>query len=352
MARAKRALSREPAGRASGEIATARRAKRARWPILAGTAELQEASPVRILIVGAGSTGGYFGARLMQAGRDVTFLVRPERAAALRETGLQVVSPLGNFSVAPRLVLAGELDKPFDIVLVTVKAFGLPAAIEDFAAAVGPDTLILPVLNGMKHIDDLQARFGAERVVGGVCRVSTQLDAQGRILHLSPLHELVYGELGGSHSARVEALHAFMSDAGFDTRLSMRIVQELWNKWILLATLGGICVLARGTVGEIAASDGGADFVRAFLAEAVAVAAAADHAPSLPVVDGTLALLTTAGSPLTSSMYRDLMAGDRVEVDQVLGDLRARARRANVAAPLISAAFIQLDVYQRRRDAR
>ena len=307
---------------------------------------------MRILIVGAGSTGGYFGARLMQAGRDVTFLVRPARAAALRETGLQIVSPLGDFGVTPKLVLASDLKETFDIVLVTVKAFGLAAAIEDFAAAVGPGTLILTVLNGMKHVDDLQARFGADRVVGGVCRVSTQLDAQGRILHLSPMHELVYGELDGSRSARIEALHAFLSDAGFTTQLSTHIAQDLWNKWILLATLGGICSLARGTVGEIAATDGGDDFVRGFLAEAVAVATAVGFAPSQQAVDFTLGLLTAPGSPLTSSMYRDLMAGERVEVDQILGDLRARARRANLATPLVSAAFIQLSAYQRRRDAR
>ena len=307
---------------------------------------------MKMLIVGAGSTGGYFGARLVQAGRDVTFLVRPARAAALRATGLQVVSPLGDFQVTPRLVQAGEIDHPFDIVLVTVKAYGLAAAMEDFAPAVGPETLILPVLNGMRHVDDLRARFGPERVAGGVCRVSTQLDPLGRVLHLSPIQELVYGELSGAHTARIETLHAFLSDAGFDTRLSLRIVQELWNKWILLATLGAICTLSRASVGEIAATDGGDAFVRAVLAEAVAVATAAGCPPDAKVVDGTLALLTTAGSPLTSSMYRDLVAGDAVEVDQVLGDLRARARHAGVAVPLVSAAFIQLDAYQRRRTAR
>ena len=306
---------------------------------------------MKILIVGAGSTGGYFGARLVQAGRDVTFLVRPARATALRETGLQVLSPLGNFGVVPKLVQAGGIDQPFDVVLVTVKAFGLPGAIEDFAPAVGPNMMILPVLNGMKHVDDLQARFGPERVVGGVCRVSTTLDAQGRIVHLAPLHELIYGELDGRSSARIGALHAFMSDAGFDAQLSTRIAQDLWNKWILLATLGGICTLARGNVGEIAATDGGGDFVRAFFAEAVAVATAAGFAPSPQAIDFTLGVLTAAGSPLTSSMYRDLMAGERVEADQILGDLRARARRANVATPLVSAAFIQLDVHQRRRAA-
>lgn len=303
---------------------------------------------MKILIVGAGSTGGYFGARLVQAGRDVTFLVRPARAAALRETGLQVRSPRGDFTVKPTLVQADELDSSFDIVLVTVKAFALPAAIEDFARAVGPDTLILPVLNGMRHVDDLQARFGAERVVGGVCRVSTTLDAQGRILHLAPLHELVYGELDGRRSARIEALHAFMSDAGFDARLSTHIAQDLWNKWILLATLGGICTLARGSVGEIAATDGGSEFVHAFLAEAVAVATAAGFAPDPQAVDFTRDVLTAANSPLTSSMYRDLMAGQPVEADQILGDLRERARQLGVAVPLVSAAFIQLDVHQRR----
>ncbi|MFL6699216.1 MAG: ketopantoate reductase family protein [Vitreoscilla sp.] len=304
---------------------------------------------MKILIVGAGSTGGYFGARLTQAGRDVTFLVRPARAAALRANGLQVLSPRGNFSVKPALLLAAEIDRPFDIVLVTVKAFGLPAAIEDFAAAVGPETMILPVLNGMKHIDDLQARFGAERVVGGVCRVSTTLDAQGRIVHLAPLHELVYGELDGRSTARIEALHAFLSDAGFDAHLSTHIAQDLWNKWVLLASLGGLCTLARGNIGEIVASDGGVELARAFLAEAAAVAGAAGFGPSPPALDFIAGVLTAPGSPMTSSMYRDLVAGDRVEADQILGDLRARARLAGIATPLVSAAYIQLDIHQRRR---
>ena len=304
---------------------------------------------MKILIVGAGSTGGYFGARLTQAGRDVTFLVRPARAAALRADGLQVLSPRGNVSVKPALLLASEIDKPFDIVLVAVKAFGLPAAIEDFAPAVGPETMILPVLNGMKHIDELQARFGADRIVGGVCRVSTMLDAQGRIVHLAPLHELVYGELDGRSTARIEALHAFLSDAGFDARLSAHIAQDLWNKWVLLAALGGLCTLARGSIGEIVATDGGVELARAFLAEAAAVATAAGFAPSPPALDFIAGVLTAPGSPMTSSMYRDLVAGDRVEADQILGDLRARARRAGVATPLVSAAFIQLDIHQRHR---
>ncbi len=305
---------------------------------------------MKILIVGAGSTGGYFGARLQQAGRDVTFLVRPARAAQLRRTGLQVLGPHGDFAVQPALVTAAALTTPFDIVLVTVKAFALPSAMVDFAPAVGPDTMIVPVLNGMKHVDDLRARFGAARVVGGVCRVSTQLDAEGRVVQLTPMHELLYGELDGHASERIARLHAFLGGAGFDATLSPRIAQELWNKWIMLATLGGVTCLARGSVGDIEATAGGAEFVRAFFMEAAAVAAAAGFAPRDEVVQALLALLTTPGSPLTSSMYRDLQAGNAVEVDQILGDLRARARALGVPTPLVGAACVQLGIYQRRRD--
>ncbi len=283
----------------------------------------------------------------MQAGRDVTFLVRPARAAALRENGLRVVSPHGDFTVQPKLVTAAELDGPYDVVLVTVKAFGLAAAIADFAPAVGPDTTIMPFLNGMKHIDDLQARFGQERVVGGVVRVSTRLDEQGRVVQLAPIHELIYGELDGRRTDRIARLDEFLRGAGFDAILSGHIAQDLWDKWILLATLGGITSLARGSVGDIEATDGGVDFARSFLAEVVAVATASGHAPSAQALEATTALLTAKGSPLTSSMYRDMMAGNAVEVDQILGDLRARARGFAVATPLVSAATIQLSIHQR-----
>ena len=301
---------------------------------------------MKILIVGAGSTGGYFGARLIQP--DATSPSRASRARLALRDGLQVLSPHGNFNVKPRLVLASELEQTFDIVLVTVKAFGLAAAIEDFAAAWSglTRTMILLVLNGMK-IDDLQALRRRARDRRRLGCASTTCSTRRAASHLAPLHELIYGELDGSRSARIEALHAFMSDAGFDAQLSPRIAQGLWNKHPA-GRLAVICALARGSVGEIAATDGGGDFVRAFLAEAVAVATAAGFAPGPQALDFISGVLTAPGSPLTSSMYRDLVAGERVEADQVLGDLRARARRANVATPLISAAFIQLDVYQRR----
>ncbi len=306
---------------------------------------------MNILVVGAGSTGGYFGGRLAQAGRDVTFLVRPARAEQLRASGLQIISPHGDATLTPDLVTAGDLEKQFDVVLLTVKAFSLDAAIDDLAPAVGPSTMILPVLNGMKHMDRLVARFGEPAVVGCVCKIAAMVDDQGRIVQLTGLQSLVYGELSGQASDRMDRLDAMMQGAGFDARLLRTIEREMWEKWVLLAALGGITCLMRGTVGDIEAAPRGADFALAFLAECIAVAAAAGHPPSDGFVAATTALLTEKGSKMTSSMYRDLQKGSGVEADQILGDLAGRARQFGIPAPLLSAAYTQLSIYQNRISA-
>ena len=302
---------------------------------------------MRLLVVGAGATGGYFGGRLAAAGRDVTFLVRDKRAAQLRRDGLVIKSPHGDLTLPVKFLTAGELREKFDIVLVTVKAFGLDAAIDDFTPAVGPDTMVVPVLNGMKHMDVLQAKFG-KALVGGVCRVATTIDAEGHVHQLAGFQELLYGELGGASSARTDALNAFMKDCGFEAKLSTHIVQELWNKWIMLASMGGVTNLMRGTVGEIVAAPNGETFIRAFIDEVVAIATAAGHAPAPNVRAAVDAMLTARGSSLASSMYRDLQQGGAIEADHIVGDFLARGEKAGVRTPLLSAAYTHLCVYQNR----
>ncbi len=304
---------------------------------------------MRLLVVGAGSTGGYFGGRLAQAGRDVTFLVRPKRAERLRQRGLEIVSPHGDVRLdKPQLVTAGDIRGPYDAVLLTVKAFSLDAALDDMAPAVGPDTMILPVLNGMKHADVLTARFGAKSLIGCVCKVATLVDDDGRIVQLNKLQDIAYGEMSGATSARTQQIDTFMQGAGFDARLSSTIAREMWEKWVLLATLGGVTCLMRGAIGEIEAAPGGADFVLRFLDEVVSVVGAVGVAPSETFVASARALFTTKGSPQTSSMYRDLQKGSPIEVEQIIGDLLARARSAAIATPLLALAYTHLSVYQNR----
>ncbi len=303
---------------------------------------------MRLLVVGAGSTGGYFGGRLAQAGRDVTFLVRPRRAAQLQASGLQIVSPNGDVTLAPQLVITGALTAPFDVILLAVKAFSLEAALDDLTPAVGSGTMILPVLNGMRHVDRLVARFGSAAVLGGVCKIAASLDDQGRIVQLSRMHDLAYGEMDGTETARSRDLDGIMQGAGFNARLSPTIAREMWEKWILLATLGGITCLMRGNVGEIAAAAGGADFVRRFLDEVVTVVATVGRKPDEAFLTGATAALTAANSTQTSSMYRDLQQGSPIEADQIIGDLLAWGQEAGIATPLLATAYTHLSVYQNR----
>jgi 2-dehydropantoate 2-reductase len=301
----------------------------------------------RLLVVGAGATGGYFGGRLAQAGKDVTFLVRPSRAEQLRSGGLHLISPHGDVALVPALVEPGKIGAPYDVVILAVKAYSLEAAIADFAPAVGPGTVIVPFLNGMHHLDVLTKHFGKSPVFGGVCIVSTTIDEQGRIVQLAGLQRVVYGELDGTASARTAGLDRAMQGCGFEAASSPAILRDMWQKWVMLATLGAANCLLRGTIGEIEAA-GGAAIVLALLEECYSVADASGYPLGAEFLSTTTALLTAKGSPTASSMYRDLQAGKSVEVDQILGDMLARARHFALDVPLLAAATTQLSIYQRR----
>src|SRR6202047_4149753 len=162
---------------------------------------------MRILVVGAGAIGGYFGGRLLQAGRDVTFLVRPKRASELASAGLVIKSPNGDVTLtSPPTVQADKLDKLFDVVLLSCKAFDLEDAIKSFAPAVGPKTSIIPLLNGMLHLDVLDKKFGRERVLGGLCAIAVTLNDKREVVQLQPMQSLTFGERDGKMSERVRAI--------------------------------------------------------------------------------------------------------------------------------------------------
>ena len=304
---------------------------------------------MRTLVVGAGAVGGYFGGRLLEAGRDVTFLARPARAAALAETGLRIRSPHGDASLlTPPVVLAGNLHETFDLVLLSCKAFDLEGAIASFAPAVGPQTAILPLLNGMRHLDSLDQRFGTARVLGGQCQIASTLTEAGEIVHLSEMQSLTFGERDGAISERVKAIESLMSGAIFESRASTGILLEMWEKWVFLASLAGSTCLMRATIGEICHSPGGADFVLGLLAECGSIAAAEGYPVLEAFLTRTRGLLTATGSPLTASMFRDMERNAPIEADHILGDLLQR-RGLRPQVSLLDVTYTHLKAYELRR---
>jgi 2-dehydropantoate 2-reductase len=301
---------------------------------------------MKILVVGAGAVGGYFGARLAQAGRDVTFLVRPPRAQHLRSEGLRIVSPHGDLTLQPTTITAEQLHSPFDIIFLSVKAQALDQAMKDMAPAVGPDTMIYPVLNGMRHIEILTRRFGELPVLGGVCMVSTDLDEQGRIVQMTPVQKLTYGELSGEITPRIRSFDETMQNAGFETELSTSILQSMGHKWVMIASLGLVTCLLDGPIGEINAVPDGEPTILRALDECAAVGAACGFPLPQPVTAFLRQAATSKDSKLTSSMYRDLKKGAPVEVDTILGDLLERGRSRQIDTPLLQAGCVRLRVYQ------
>jgi len=301
---------------------------------------------MRVLVVGAGAIGGYFGGRMLQGGRDITFLVRPKRAGELASAGLVIKSPNGDVTLKnPPTVQADTIKNAFDVVLLSCKAYDLDDAIKSFAPAVGPKTSVIPMLNGMLHLDTLDHKLGRERVLGGLCAIAVTLNEQREVVHLQPMQSLNFGERAGGMSDRVRAIAEVFGTVSGATPTE-HVIQDMWEKWVFLCSIAASTCLMRGSVGTIVASPGGKDFLLGILDECSAVARAAGHAPGGPFFQRVKGMLTAEGSPMTASMFRDIKAGAKVEADHVVGDMIARAETAKIAVPKLRTAYTHLKVYE------
>jgi 2-dehydropantoate 2-reductase len=303
---------------------------------------------MRILVVGAGAIGGYFGARLLQGGSDVTFLVRTARAAQLRQ-GLKVRSSLGDLDLpAPPLVSAPQLRPGFDLILLSCKAYDLPNAIDSFMPALDANCSILPLLNGMGHLQTLRDRCGGAALLGGSCMISSTLEPYGTIEHFGSSHLITFGELNGERSARAEAIAAEFAKSSFDSRLSQSIVQDMWDKWVMIAASAGATCLMRAAVGDILKA-GGETFLIDLLQETAGIAAANGH-PFNPAMSARAqAMLTQRDSTMMASMLRDMERGGRIEADHIVGDLLQAAPASAPPPTRLQSAYLHLKAYEQRR---
>ncbi len=308
---------------------------------------------MRILVVGAGAVGGYFGGRLAQAGRDITFLVRERRAAQIRD-GLRIRSPHGDATVHPTLLTAAQLAaalQTFDVIVIATKAYSLPSAIQDIAPAVGPNTAIIPLQNGMRHLDDLSTRFNPMQVLGGSVRIIGDLADDGTVVQGTNLGELTFGARadvpGQSTRFDLPGMFQLLSAPGMVTLMPADALVAMWQKWWILASMNGICVLAGGSLGQAASAPNGPDFCQGVLRECTDIAQSNGYPAQQPMMAEHQARLADLGSPLTTSMFRDMQRGYPVEADQIFGDL---LRRSNgVPAPLLQAAYIRTKIYESTR---
>jgi 2-dehydropantoate 2-reductase len=300
---------------------------------------------MRILVLGAGGIGGYFGGRLAQAGVDVTFLVRPRRAAQLAEAGLVVKGPVVEFAIPVATVTRDTVRAGYDAILLSCKAYDLEDAIESVRPAAA-GALIIPLLNGMKHLDRLDRAFGQAAIAGGVAQISITLDPDGTIRHLAPMQGFIFGARDPAQQAICAALAPVLAQGGFNPKNSPAILQDMWEKFVFLCTLAATTCLMRGPVGTIARTDHGASVALDMLGECIAAATAAGFPPREAHAAFCRNMVTDRDSPAAASMLRDLQRGGQIEAEHIVGDMLVRALAAGQHAPMLRAAYSHLQVYQ------
>src|SRR5262245_57061497 len=307
---------------------------------------------MKILVLGAGATGGYFAGRLAHVGADVTFLVRERRAAQLAANGLVVRSPHGDFTVQAKYVKQPEVGPRYDLVFLTCKAYDLDSAIESIRPAMGPGAHLMPLLNGLVHVDRLASEFGAARVIGGTCGIQGTMTPEGEVKQLGQIHRIAYGLLPDTSAdarGKLEALHGLYKQTPVDAVLADDILLELWEKFVLLTTMASMTTLMRGGIGDALAADEGEAIVGETLAACARTAARAGYTVRDDRMAAYRRMLFARGSDVAASMLRDIEGGHRVEADHIVGDMLKRARAAGVDPGPLRIAYAHLQAYQAKR---
>ena len=305
---------------------------------------------MKVLVLGAGAIGGYFGGRMALAGVDVTFLVRPGRRAQLNADGLVVESSMGNFRIPVKTVEAGELRPEYDVVLLTCKSYDLESAIEAIAPAMQGNCAVVPMLNGMSHFETLDARFGQDNVMGGLCAIVATMKKDGTIVHMGPLHRIVVGNRTAAGAARAKAFADALALSKVEAEYSEVIAQDLWEKVVFLSAAAALTCLFRANIGEIMAAPGGPEAVDRMLKTNIEIAAAVGYPLRPAAIEFCNARLKTP-SALTASMLRDLESGGQIESDHIVGLMLNLAREHKLDDTMLSVAFTHLKAYENRRAA-
>lgn len=302
---------------------------------------------MRILVLGAGGVGGFFGGRLVEKGEDVTFLIRSKRKQQLEEKGLVIRSVNGDFSFQPKLVTKEDRTTPFDVILFSTKAYHLNEAITDLKPFVGENTVIIPVLNGIAHLTLLQKEFGVEKVIGGLCFIETTLNDQGEIVQTSVANRLVFGEIKPQDSERIKLISKTFADTKASFVLSENIVQDMWHKYLFITVMSGVTTLMRAPIGPIRESDGGREFIRNLFEESVQIMKSMGAPVKDNIAQEHMKTIDKISYDMKSSMQRDMEKGSLIEGKHLQGYLLKLAEEMSIDVPLLSVVYQNLKVYEK-----
>ncbi|MBD1381356.1 ketopantoate reductase family protein [Metabacillus arenae] len=302
---------------------------------------------MRFLIISAGAVGGYFGGRLAEKGEDVTFLVRENRQKQLNENGLVIKSIHGDTILEnPKTIRAGEETERFDVVLLGTKAYHLSTVIQDIKLFIHNDTMIIPMLNGMKHMDMLLEEFSDDQVMGGLCFIESTLDEDGAILQSSPIHEFVFGERTVEQSERVARLEQAFKGVNASMKSSQHIMKDMWHKYMFISALSGVTTLFKSAIGPIREAEGGSKLIKQLFTE---IATIMRH-ENAPISDGIeevqIAKISDMTYEMKSSMLRDMEKGASVEADHLQGYLLELADKHQLETTVLQAVYTNLKVYE------
>lgn len=304
---------------------------------------------MRIAIFGAGAVGGYFGGRLATAGEDVVFIVRGAHLEAIRQGGLYVESPLGDFRVYPAQATdRPEEVGPVDVVLVGVKAWQVPEAARAMAPLIGPETFIVPLENGVEAPGQLAEVWGPAHVLGGLCRIISSVVAPGRIRHGGMEPYVAFGELDNRPSERAERLRQAFERAGVRAEIPPDIHVALWEKFLFITPFAGLGAVTRAPVGVLRSLPETRGMLERAIAEAFTVGRARGVCLSDDVPTRIMALIDGMPPEGTTSMQRDIAAGRPSELDSLVGAVVRLGREAGMDTPLHAFMYYSLLPLEKR----
>ncbi|MEC3857520.1 2-dehydropantoate 2-reductase [Bacillus sp. WOD8 KX774193] len=301
---------------------------------------------MRILVLGAGGVGGFFGGRLVEKGEDVTFLVRSKRKKQLEERGLVIRSVNGDFSFQPKLITKEDRTAPFDVILFSTKAYHLNEAIQDLKPFVGESTVIIPLLNGIAHVSLLQKEFGEEKVIGGLCFIETTLNDEGEIVQTSAANRLVFGEMKSQHAEKIKYISKAFAGTKSSFVLSENITQDMWHKYLFITVMSGVTTLMRAPIGPIRESEGGRDFIQNLFEECMQIMRCIGAPIKDNIVQEHMKTMDKISYNMKSSMQRDMEKGSSIEGTHLQGYLLDVAQQFSIEAPLLGAVYQNLKVYE------